>query len=70
MFNLTTGPNFGVHFILKYETALKTGRFVVVGHGGADEMKRARDIVRSTNPEAMDEHIPVVVTPEEIASLK
>jgi len=42
--------------ILKYETALKTDKFVVIAHGTAEEASRAREIVAGTNPEGLDEH--------------
>ena len=44
--------------ILQYETALETGKFVVIAHGTAAETATARDIIRRTNPEALDEHQP------------
>jgi hypothetical protein len=42
--------------ILQYETALQTGKFVVIAHGTAEEAARAREIVNRTNPEALEEH--------------
>jgi len=42
--------------ILKYETALKTDKFVVIAHGTAEEASRAREIIAGTNPEGLDEH--------------
>jgi hypothetical protein len=42
--------------ILKYETALKTDKFVVIAHGTAAEASRAREIIAGTNPEGVDEH--------------
>jgi hypothetical protein len=42
--------------VLQYETAIKTGKFVVIAHGTADEAARAREIISRTNPEALDEH--------------
>jgi hypothetical protein len=50
--------------ILQYETALKTGRFVVIAHGTAQEASRAREIISDTNPEALEEHQPAHATPE------
>jgi hypothetical protein len=44
--------------ILQYETALKTGKFVLIAHGTAEEAARARDIIKRTNPESMDAHEP------------
>jgi hypothetical protein len=42
--------------ILRYETALKSGRFVLIAHGSAEETARAREIIDHTNPETLDEH--------------
>jgi uncharacterized membrane protein len=42
--------------ILKYETALKTDKFVVIAHGTAEELIHAREIINRTNPDALDEH--------------
>ena len=53
--------------ILRYETALKTGKFVVIAHGTAEEAARAREIINRTNPEALEEHQPSRATPEECA---
>ena len=50
--------------ILRYETALKTGKFVLIAHGTAEEAARARDIISRTNPEALEEHQPSRATPE------
>jgi hypothetical protein len=44
--------------ILKYETALKTDKFVVIAHGTAAEVTSARDIIRQTSPESLSEHQP------------
>jgi hypothetical protein len=50
--------------ILRYETALKTGKFVLVLHGTQEETTRARDIIDRTNPEAADHHQAANTTPE------
>lgn len=44
--------------ILQYETALKTGKFVIIAHGTAEEAARAREIIHRTNPEALEQHQP------------
>ena len=44
--------------ILQYETALKTGKFVLIAHGTAEDTTRAREIIDRTNPEALEEHQP------------
>ena len=51
--------------ILQYETALKTGKFVLIAHGTAEEAARAREIINRTNPEALEEHPTAHATPEE-----
>jgi hypothetical protein len=53
--------------ILRYETAIKTGKFVLIVHGTQDETTRARDIIDRTNPEAADHHQAPCVTPQECA---
>ena len=50
--------------ILRYETALKTGKFVVIAHDSDAEVTHARDIINRTNPEAVDEHQPSRTRPE------
>ena len=42
--------------ILRYETALKTDKFVLIAHGSVDETTRAKDILNRTNPEALEHH--------------
>jgi len=44
--------------ILQYETALKTGKFILIVHGTPAETVQVRQIVRNTNPEAVEEHQP------------
>ena len=40
--------------VIQYETALKAGKFVLVAHGTADEVRAAKDILRSTQPESVE----------------
>jgi hypothetical protein len=42
--------------VLKYEVALKADKFLLVVHGTADEVARARDILRNTKPAEIDMH--------------
>jgi hypothetical protein len=44
--------------ILQYETALKTGNYVVIAHGSPTEAAKAKQIIGSTNPETLEEHQP------------
>jgi len=36
--------------IVKYETALKTDQFLLIGHGTAAEVAKVKDIIESTHP--------------------
>jgi hypothetical protein len=40
--------------ILKYETELKAGKYLLVVHGTADEVNRAKDILRSSGAKIKD----------------
>jgi uncharacterized membrane protein len=42
--------------VIKYETALKTDKFLLVAHGTADEVARASDIIKSTGVAESDVH--------------
>jgi hypothetical protein len=42
--------------IVKYETALKTDQFVLIAHGTAAEVARAKDIIETTHPAQVDLH--------------
>lgn len=50
--------------ILQYETAVKTGKFVLVAHGSAAEIAQAQDIINRTSPEVVEAHQPVSANPE------
>ena len=53
--------------ILRYETALKSGKYVVIAHGTAEDTARAREIIARTTPEALEEHQPSCASPEACA---
>jgi uncharacterized membrane protein len=36
--------------VVKYETALKSDKFLLLAHGTVDEVAKARDILQTTNP--------------------
>jgi len=36
--------------VLKYETALKSDKFLLLAHGTADEVAEAKDIIQTTHP--------------------
>ena len=42
--------------ILKYETALKTDKFVLVVHGSMNETATAKEILKGTGPETLEHH--------------
>ena len=42
--------------VLKYETAIKSNKFVVLAHGTAAEVSKARDILHTTNPAEVSIH--------------
>jgi hypothetical protein len=42
--------------ILRYETALKTGKFVLIAHGAQDDTSRAKEILTRTKPETLEHH--------------
>jgi uncharacterized membrane protein len=50
--------------ILQYETAIRIGKFVLIAHGTAEEVARAREIISHTSPEAVNEHQPTRTSPE------
>ena len=42
--------------ILRYETALKADKFVIVAHGSNDETTHAKEVLNQTKPETLDHH--------------
>ena len=42
--------------ILKYETALKTDKFVLMVHGSMDDTTRAKEILDRTTPDTLEHH--------------
>jgi hypothetical protein len=44
--------------ILKYELAIKQDKFLLVAHGTAEEVAKARDIIQTTSPATIDMHGP------------
>ena len=42
--------------VLEYETALKTGKFVLIAHGSSEEVAKAKDILNRTKPETLEDH--------------
>lgn len=51
--------------ILRFETALKAGQFLLVAHGVGDEVAKAREIIKRTKTESTEEHpVSATATPE------
>jgi uncharacterized membrane protein len=50
----------GIHkdSIAEYETALKSGKFVVIAHCSAEETAHAQEIINRTNPESSTKYPP------------
>ena len=44
--------------ILKYEEAVKAGKFLVIAHGPADAVNKAREILKTSKAEQLDLHAP------------
>jgi uncharacterized membrane protein len=42
--------------ILRYETAIKTGKFVLIAHGTMDDTTHAKEILNRTKPETLEHH--------------
>ncbi len=43
--------------VLKYESALKADKFILLAHGTAVEVAKARDIMRTTHPTELALHV-------------
>ena len=54
--------------ILQYETAVSSGKFVVIAHGTAEETAHAREIIARTSPEALEVHAPACAKAEACAT--
>jgi hypothetical protein len=42
--------------VLQYESALKAGKFLLIAHGGKDEIERARSVLAVHKPQALEVH--------------
>ena len=49
--------------VLKYDVALKANQFLLVGHGEAHEIARARDTLARTEPMSVDIHLGAKLQP-------
>ena len=43
--------------VVKYESAIKVNKYLLVAHGTAAEVAKAKDILKTTKPLALDEHV-------------
>jgi hypothetical protein len=48
---------------VKYEAALKTDQFLLIVHGTAEEVAKARDIIKTMHPSELDIHAGEVAEP-------
>ncbi len=44
--------------VVKYETSIKAGKFVLVAHGTAEEVEKARDMLKTSGAEQVDSYQP------------
>ena len=44
--------------VVKYETSIKAGKFVLVAHGTAEEVAKARDLLKTSGAEQLDSYEP------------
>jgi hypothetical protein len=44
--------------ILRYETAIKNGSFVLIAHGTSEDVARAHQIISRTSPTMAEQHQP------------
>ena len=44
--------------VVKYETSIKAGKFVLIAHGAADEVQKARAILQNSEAEQVNVHQP------------
>jgi hypothetical protein len=42
--------------VIQYGTAIKTDQFLLVAHGTADEVAKARSILQATKPASLETH--------------
>lgn len=42
--------------VVRYETSIKAGKFLLIAHGTADEVQKARNVLQSSSAEQIDMH--------------
>jgi hypothetical protein len=50
--------------IIQYETAVKSGKYLLIAHGSEGQTVHAREILKSINPEVLAEHQPKRISNE------
>jgi hypothetical protein len=50
--------------IIQYETALKSGKYVLIAHGSSLEIDQAQKIINGTNPQTIEAHEPACANAE------
>jgi uncharacterized membrane protein len=53
--------------IIQYETAIKSGKYVLIAHGSSLETDQAQKIINGTNPQSIEAHEPVCANAEPCA---
>jgi hypothetical protein len=43
--------------VLRYETAINVDKYLLVAHGTAQEMAKAKEILKTTKPAALEDHV-------------
>ena len=59
--------------VLRYEVDLRAGRFLLIVHGGDDEIARARELLKSSAQSSFDHHeVPAnaVASPDRVSCSK
>jgi hypothetical protein len=46
--------------VVKYETSIKAGKYLLIAHGTADEVQQARNVLQNTGAEEINVHQPPV----------
>lgn len=52
--------------VFRYETALRAGKFLLLAHGDADEVAKAKEILETTRPYELDFHSEKTSRPDKI----
>ena len=55
--------------VVKYESALKSDKFLLLAHGTASEVAKARDIIQTTRPVEVNVHTAEREQPAEVSGI-